>query len=276
MTQQDDITQRVLVDYEVYQEDELVASSNSLAHAEQYAEQYGQDGPVKMMTCIRIDGFHAVESALLSNLRAPVADEREVFEEWLLTSNVKAHIGYSRDELTLARAAWDERARRAGLASAPVAEQAALFAQSTTKDDKAALGILECGKPLCAPGEHHPLCRHGWAEKKGASAPTPKPWPVEEQPDGTVIPVDPVDMASAPVAGEAQRLYSLGEVPNPMVEALRAAIEGECDGLDLSDQKARYVLASMMNCGLIHAAPQASECECSRKSKAVSDSEAQL
>ncbi|WP_222850767.1 DUF3850 domain-containing protein [Achromobacter xylosoxidans] len=89
---------------------------------------------------------------------------------------------------------------RRALASAPVAEQAALFAQSTTKDDKAALGMLECGKPLCALGEHHPLCRNGWAEKKGASAPTPKPWPVEEQPDGTVTPVGPVDLACAPVA----------------------------------------------------------------------------
>ncbi|WP_148316747.1 hypothetical protein [Achromobacter xylosoxidans] len=29
-----------------------------------------------------------------------------------------------------------------------------------------------------------------------------KPWPTEEQPDGTVTPVDPVDMASAPVADE--------------------------------------------------------------------------
>lgn len=63
------------------------------------------------------------------------------------------------------------KARATALASAPVAEQAALSAQSATKDDKAALGLPECGKPLCAPGEHHPLCRHGWAEKKAASAP---------------------------------------------------------------------------------------------------------
>jgi len=68
---------------------------------------------------------------------------------------------------------------------------------------------------------------------------------------------------SAPVAGEAQRLYSLGEVPNPMVEALRAGIEGECNGLDLSDQKARLILASMLNRGEIYAAPQASEAQCS-------------
>lgn len=59
--------------------------------------------------------------------------------------------------------------------STPVAQQAALSAQSATKDDKAALGIPECGKPLCAPGEHHPLCRHGWAEKKAASAPVADP-----------------------------------------------------------------------------------------------------
>ncbi|WP_459694311.1 hypothetical protein, partial [Achromobacter xylosoxidans] len=135
MTQQDDITQRVLTD------DEILT-----------ATLYGQS-EARM-----IRNGRAIESALLSKLRAPVA------------------------------------------------EQAALFAQSTTKDDKAALGMLECGKPLCAPGEHHPLCRNGWAEKKGASAPTPKPWPVEEQPDGTVAPVDPVDLACAPVTDERDAL----------------------------------------------------------------------
>lgn len=37
-----------------------------------------------------------------------------------------------------------------------------------------------------------------------ASAPVVKPWPMEGQPDGTVTPVDPVDMTRAPVAGEAR------------------------------------------------------------------------
>ena len=64
----------VFVDYEVYQEDELVASSNSLAHAEHYAEQYGQDGPVELRTSISIPGFHTVESAVLSKLRARKPD----------------------------------------------------------------------------------------------------------------------------------------------------------------------------------------------------------
>jgi len=84
----------VLVDYEVYQEDELVASSNSLPHAEQYAEQYSQDGPVELRTSISIPGFHVVESALLSKLRAEGVQ------------------------------AGDERARRSALASAPVAGEA--------------------------------------------------------------------------------------------------------------------------------------------------------
>jgi hypothetical protein len=41
-----------------------------------------------------------------------------------------------------------------------------------------------------------------WWQRRAAlaSAPAPKPWPVEEQPDGTVTPVDPADMGSAPVA----------------------------------------------------------------------------
>ncbi|WP_026383439.1 hypothetical protein [Achromobacter xylosoxidans] len=148
MTQQDDITQRVLTD------DEIMRSAISACDSLNITRFHEIGAPSKtiMDDAGLLELGRAIESTVLSQVRAPVA------------------------------------------------EQAALFEQSTTKDDKAALGILECGKPLCAPGDHHPLCRHGCAEKKGASAPTPKPWPVEEQPDGTVTPVDPVDQASAPVA----------------------------------------------------------------------------
>ncbi|AZR95130.1 hypothetical protein BBB39_16235 [Bordetella trematum] len=91
----------------------------------------------------------------LVKLRTPVADERAAFTAWLAGSYPSV---YSEPEAVrlwhhghVAALAWQERGRRAALASAPVA----------------------------------------------------KPCPVEEQPDGTVTPVDPVDMASAPVAGEA-------------------------------------------------------------------------
>ena len=66
----------------------------------------------------------AIETAVLSKLRAPVADERTAFEEWRMKELDPTFVGYTRDELTLARAAWDERARRAALASAPVAGEA--------------------------------------------------------------------------------------------------------------------------------------------------------
>lgn len=115
-------------------------------------------------------------------------------------------------------------------ASAPVAEQAALSAQSATKDDKAALGIPECGKPLCAPGEHHPLCRHGWAEKKAASA---------------------------PVAGEAPAEQLIQAAIDQAPEPLRRLGEYLSRVLD-EDQ---WATAERMLLGACDAAPQASEAE---------------
>lgn len=44
-----------------------------------------------------------------------------------------------------------------------------------------------------------------------------KPWPTEEQPDGTVTPVDPVDMANAPVADEQFK----AAFPNGVLTAAR-------------------------------------------------------
>lgn len=70
------------------------------------------------------DFGRAIESALLSKLRAPVADERAAFEHWLQHDVDPATISYDHTELTLARAAWQERGRRAALASAPVAGKA--------------------------------------------------------------------------------------------------------------------------------------------------------
>lgn len=111
-------------------------------------------------------------ACIMSQVRAPVADERAAFEKRFSVPPenwTKSGGGGYRNIWIETR--WEGWRARAALASAPVAEQAALSAQSATKDDKAALGLPECGKPLCAPGEHHPLCRHGWAEKKAASAP---------------------------------------------------------------------------------------------------------
>ena len=125
--------QEVFVDYEIYQEDELVASSNSLAHAEQYAEQYGQDGPVELRTSISIPGFHAVESALLSKLRAPVADERaanphigypDLADAWQRGFDERTP-GWSGLPRDIFDATYQEGKRaRAALACAPVAGEA--------------------------------------------------------------------------------------------------------------------------------------------------------
>ncbi|EFF72936.1 hypothetical protein HMPREF0004_5720, partial [Achromobacter piechaudii ATCC 43553] len=52
-----------------------------------------------------------------------------------------------------------------------------------------------------------------------ASATVAQPWPVEEQPDGTVTPVDPVDMASAPVAGDRHGNSHIGDAAPQASEA---------------------------------------------------------
>ncbi|WP_223306433.1 hypothetical protein [Achromobacter insolitus] len=141
MTDQNNAAQPadVLVDYEVYQEDELVASSNSLAHAEQYAEQYRQDGPVELRTTVSFSGFHAVESALLSKLRAPVADERQAVDPCGYVAVKRSAVDWLKDKfpaLTIKAGLCERiggrlytitrlmRDHDAALASAPVAGEA--------------------------------------------------------------------------------------------------------------------------------------------------------
>ncbi|CAB3914103.1 hypothetical protein LMG26841_05153 [Achromobacter dolens] len=98
----------------------------------------------------------AIVGAVLSKLRAPVADERAAFEAWATAIAEKYDVTRNGDHYMEPYTEWVWEAWQAS---------------------RAAL----------------------------ASAPIPKPWPVEEQPDGAITPVDPVDMASAPVAGEAHR-----------------------------------------------------------------------
>lgn len=62
------------------------------------------------------------KSALLSKLRAPVADERADFNAWLKTQRNPDDM--NKAELVAAWEAWQERGRRAALASAPVAGEA--------------------------------------------------------------------------------------------------------------------------------------------------------
>ncbi|PKD79309.1 hypothetical protein CWS33_28150, partial [Escherichia coli] len=74
------------------------------------------DRGLELLQALQEAGFGVFE---VSEIAAPVADERAEFERWLLHDGDTAPIGYCATELTLARAAWDERARRAGLACAP-------------------------------------------------------------------------------------------------------------------------------------------------------------
>lgn len=92
-----------------------------------------------------------------------------------------------------------------------------------------------------------------------ASAPIPKPWPVEEQPDGAITPVDPVDMASAPVAGEAQiEVAKLAEELGDLASDMAYEANQEMD----QDKASRAALIERGERTLrrfADAAPQASE-----------------
>ncbi|AVJ30195.1 hypothetical protein [Achromobacter spanius] len=95
-------------------------------------QRHGYDSPESVIAQLhQWIGLHDGEDSVtllmyeahkaLSKLRAPVADERTAFEHWLQHDVDPAIISYDKTELTLARAAWAERARRDALASAPVA-----------------------------------------------------------------------------------------------------------------------------------------------------------
>lgn len=114
--------------------------------------------------------------------RTPVADERAAFEAWACVEYRNA-TQYTRRDYLMGLEAWQERGRRAALASAPVACDHQFHFFGDQKERR---------------------CNRCCVLESKASTPVAKPCPVEEQPDGTVTPVDPVDMASAPVAGEAQ------------------------------------------------------------------------
>ncbi|MFY3630658.1 dATP/dGTP pyrophosphohydrolase domain-containing protein [Achromobacter xylosoxidans] len=85
-------------------------------------------------------------------------------------------------------------------ASAPVAYERAVFEKWTGYTEDAL--SRDAGDGYCIKGVDNQW--RAWQASRAAlaSAPVAKPWPVEEQPDGTVTPVDPVDLASAPVADE--------------------------------------------------------------------------
>ncbi|MFP3746978.1 hypothetical protein SB816_28230 [Achromobacter sp. SIMBA_011] len=104
MTQQDDITQRVLTD------DELMALL---------------PGAVRLPPGWK-DTARAIESVVLSKLRAPVADERAAFEAWATAIAEKYDVTRNGDHYMEPYTEWvweAWQASRAALASAPVADR---------------------------------------------------------------------------------------------------------------------------------------------------------
>ncbi|MFY2995914.1 hypothetical protein ACOTH8_21565 [Achromobacter xylosoxidans] len=118
MTQQDDITQRVLTDDEIMQS--AISACDSLNITRFH--EIGAPSKTIMDDAGLLELGRALEGAVLSKLRAPVADERAAFETWANNSfELHRHAGteYSSRVTQCAWAAWEARA---ALASAPVAE----------------------------------------------------------------------------------------------------------------------------------------------------------
>uniref|UniRef100_UPI001F1428CB hypothetical protein n=2 Tax=Alcaligenes xylosoxydans xylosoxydans TaxID=85698 RepID=UPI001F1428CB len=130
MTQQDDITQRVLTDDEIMQS--AISACDSLNITRFH--EIGAPSKTIMDDAGLLELGRALEGAVLSKLRAPVADERAAFETWANNSfELHRHAGteYSSRVTQCAWAAWEARA---ALASAPIAGEA----QSYPGDDVAA------------------------------------------------------------------------------------------------------------------------------------------
>jgi hypothetical protein len=257
MTDQNNAAQPVLTD------DEIFAALRPL-YADAVAAQMGAGDDLSTA--------RAIESALLSKLRAEgvqAGDERADFEDWILTSNVKSHIGYSTDELTLARAAWDERARRAALASAPVAlspvERNAITGLIAVA--RAAFNVADDSED---DGGHVKVDRAD-AEALGAALDALEELP-DDQPGYAMGPSNKaewalrrvLDVASAPVAGVAQQndetLRLVGVIADK-IEDGTLFNAGIYSRRDLAD-KVRAVLR-LARQGVHPAAPQASEAVCS-------------
>ncbi|MEC6413647.1 hypothetical protein ACOTJC_29065 [Achromobacter xylosoxidans] len=198
MTQQDDITQRALTD------DEIMRSAISACDSLNITRFHEIGAPSKtiMDDAGLLELGRALEGAVLSKLRAPMADERAL-QAWADRFPEISDMGRLRD-------AWND-------------------ARACTP----------------APG-------WGCAHKNKVANVAAYVWFCRDC--NKFIPREPGDsaLASAPIAGEAQPV---------------AVTDHQGDVHWRHGRKAGIAL---------YAAPQASECECSRKSKAVSDSEAQL
>lgn len=158
-------------------------------------------------------------ACVMSQVRAPVADEHEDFEAWR-----KHALPWTTPATTGISFAWDAWQARAAPASAPVSEPETME-------------------------EIHRLER-------------------ERAP--RVLPKDPTLPASAPVAGEAKNYPG-----DNVAERLDNMADDQPPGSQA--QSDLYAAATIWRKHITHrAAPQASECECARKSKAVADSEAEL
>lgn len=173
-----------------------------------------------------IKNGRAIESAVLSKLRAEgvqAGDERAAFEEWRMKELDPTFVGYTRDELTLARAAWDERARRAALASAPVAKEPAADDAEGLTPKQAWWAGYRAGKGLPPDTPRQEAARAVFrCPKCGenacvsiSSATLMTRWPdgtprderdIASDPEGKLIhdPSKPVRAASASVAGERE------------------------------------------------------------------------
>ncbi|MFM9867093.1 hypothetical protein [Achromobacter xylosoxidans] len=187
-------------------------------------------------------------AAALSKLRSPVADERAAFK--------KCHSAIIKALASIAMADGPDTRK---------ADDPELLYRSPVMDDVVRIRVAldECSAALAsAPVADRQRLRElvdvVWNEATESTAVPDTPWA-----DRLIDKVFPSLAASAPVAGEAQ---PLGYVMKGREWPNQCYYPSSHKPTDIHNWTPVFD----------HAAPQASECECSRKSKAVSDSEAQL
>lgn len=250
-----------------------MTNQNTAAQAAQGAVKWANTpGAVEHFPATARAHINGLASLLLSKLRAPVAEETQALHDHdLWFQEYGQTLGAFHNSLTIhTRAAWVAASRQyAALASAPVAEP-----KRAPVDD----GIFWSSKEIQHRQREEDEARAAYYHSR-ASAPVAgyiKPDPAAPTHPRYVSELKYRSAADAEADPEGKGWLKVYAAPQPSPVAGEAVAEMLVTniGCKVTTLNAANYLPN--GTYQLYAAPQASECECSRKSKAVSDSEAQL
>ncbi|MFY2845602.1 hypothetical protein ACOTJF_28340 [Achromobacter ruhlandii] len=264
MNQQGDITQPVLTDDQI----EVLAKKHIAPHADRLDAILPNRVPYQQTEQFR--RVKALIGDVLSKLRATVADERA--DDTLTRVYDRFGIGVLARNPSTLMACLGNVIRRARCLSQ--VEQVLSVPTPPEPEDDGVWGeesLLRWGADEKGYAEHFKAALAEWSRRAAlASA------PVAGEAVGVVQPNGDTFRLSRPLP-VGTKVYAAPQASAEALEVARAALMEIADLADVeADQRGVIVNQALTKIAKMTVAPQASECECSRKSKAVSDSEAQL